>query len=89
MLFIDVDDFKTVNDSLGHSVGDGLLVAIAGRLRDCMRPQDLVARLGGDEFAVMLPEVEDPVESARWSRTASSRPSSRPSTRPTSSSRCT
>jgi diguanylate cyclase (GGDEF)-like protein len=65
VLFIDVDDFKTVNDSLGHSVGDALLVAIAGRLRGCIRPQDLVARLGGDEFAIMLPNVEDPIDSAR------------------------
>src|SRR5919202_539126 len=60
VLFVDVDDFKTVNDSLGHSVGDALLISIAERLRRCVRPQDVVARLGGDEFAIMLPAVEDP-----------------------------
>ena len=60
MLFIDVDDFKVVNDSLGHGVGDALLVSVAGRLRHSVRPQDVVARLGGDEFAVMLPDVDDP-----------------------------
>jgi diguanylate cyclase (GGDEF)-like protein len=62
LLFIDVDDFKVVNDSLGHGVGDALLVSVSGRLRHSVRPQDVVARLGGDEFAVMLPDVEDPSE---------------------------
>jgi diguanylate cyclase (GGDEF)-like protein len=56
VLFIDVDDFKDVNDSLGHEGGDALLVELSARLNGCVRPSDLVARLGGDEFAIVVTE---------------------------------
>lgn len=54
VLFIDLDRFKYVNDSLGHLVGDSLLVGISERLRECMRPTDIVSRLGGDEFTILV-----------------------------------
>ena len=60
VLFIDLDDFKTVNDQFGHHRGDELLVAVAGRLRDALRGDATLARLGGDEFAVLIPRLDDP-----------------------------
>jgi diguanylate cyclase (GGDEF)-like protein/PAS domain S-box-containing protein len=60
LLFLDLDRFKTVNDSLGHTVGDGLLIAIGGRLQAAMRPEDTIARLGGDEFAILVEDVSGP-----------------------------
>jgi diguanylate cyclase (GGDEF)-like protein/PAS domain S-box-containing protein len=59
LLYIDIDEFKGINDSLGHHVGDELLKAVAARIRNCIKPADLIARLGGDEFAVIQTAAGD------------------------------
>jgi diguanylate cyclase (GGDEF)-like protein/PAS domain S-box-containing protein len=65
VLFLDIDRFKVVNDSLGHAMGDQLLVSLARRLQLCLRPEDTISRLGGDEFAILLNEVSDVNDAVR------------------------
>lgn len=64
LMFIDLDHFKQVNDTLGHHVGDLLLQSVAQRIKDCVRESDTIARLGGDEFTVLLPQVEKQEDAA-------------------------
>jgi diguanylate cyclase (GGDEF)-like protein len=59
VLFLDLDDFKRVNDHAGHAAGDAVLIAAAERIRRCVRPTDLAARLGGDEFAILLEDADE------------------------------
>ncbi len=68
VLFLDLDQFKTVNDSLGHQIGDRLLTEVAGRLRACIREEDVLARLGGDEFVALLPRIQRPADAATVAR---------------------
>src|SRR5713226_6569259 len=68
VLFIDLDRFKNINDTLGHEAGDSLLQEMAKRLSDCLRESDTVARLGGDEFVVLIEEITDPKYAANVAR---------------------
>ena len=68
LLFIDLDRFKIVNDSLGHNAGDMLLKVVAERIRACLRDSDLLFRMGGDEFTIIVPEIAVPEDSAHLAR---------------------
>jgi diguanylate cyclase (GGDEF)-like protein len=68
VIFLDIDDFKGVNDTLGHAAGDALLVEVAARIRGCLRRPDTAARLGGDEFALLIEDVDSAVEAEHVAR---------------------
>ena len=68
LLFVDLDQFKQVNDTLGHPCGDQLLCAVANRLREMLRPEDFVARFGGDEFVVFQQDISSPEDAASLAR---------------------
>ena len=68
VIFLDIDDFKGVNDTLGHAAGDALLVEVAARIRSCLRRPDTAARLGGDEFAVLIEGVGGVIEAEHVAR---------------------
>ncbi len=70
VLYIDLDRYKLINDTLGHSVGDQVLIEVAGRLRDAIRPQDVAGRIGGDEFILLLMGLSDRQEIERIARRA-------------------
>ena len=69
LLFLDLDDFKHINDSLGHAIGDQLLQSVAARLAACVRSTDMVCRQGGDEFVILLAEIEQPQDAAHVAET--------------------
>ncbi len=67
VLFLDLDRFKTINDSLGHPIGDALLIEVASRLKSCLRNEDVIARLGGDEFTIIMEDILTPEDAAKVS----------------------
>ena len=65
VMFLDLDLFKQINDTLGHDIGDAVLTEVSARLNQCVREEDMVARLGGDEFVILMPELNDEADAAR------------------------